>query len=234
MDRNNGKKTRLDWEDENQNTFLLPKNMENADLIALLEQGVLYFSGEVNENMLEYARKGMLFLTVHPPREGVLTVKISSPGGDADVGLEIHDLLMLYALETGITVKGFAIGKVCSAAAMIILQGCTIRIASENSKIMCHNALTGMVITEHDLKSAGWHMRLLYDLENLKKNVVTIIMRRTKKSEQEVLKLLARARYLPAKEALAFGLLDGVLGFKFNDTGNPEADVNEAEQDKIE
>ena len=208
-----------------ENMFVLPKDVENADLLALLEKGILYLSGEVNGNMLEYVRKSLLDLTVNPPKEKVLTVKISSPGGGADIGFEIHDLLMLYSLETGVTVKGLAIGTVCSAAAMLILQGCTIRLASENSKIMCHNALTGMIITEHDLKSAGWHARLLYELENLKKNVVTILMRKTKKSEREILKLLARARYLPAREALEFGLLDGVLEFKISE--EPEEEISE-------
>ncbi|MFA5831070.1 MAG: ATP-dependent Clp protease proteolytic subunit [Candidatus Paceibacterota bacterium] len=207
-------------------TFLLPKNQKNEALLYHLDKGVLYLNGEVNEDMVEYVQEAVLTLSAVPPEDGVLTVKISSLGGDADAGFEIHDLLMLFALETKTVVKGLAIGKAMSAAAMLILQGCTVRLATENSTIMCHNALTGMIITEHDLKSAGWHIRLLRDLENLKKRAVTILMRRTKKSERDILKLLARARFMTAGEALEFGLLDGILEFKMKE---PEETAKEGE-----
>lgn len=226
MNKRTHRKTHL-YGGEDGNIFLLPKNQKNEALLYHLEKGVLYLNGEVNEDMVEYVQEAILALSAIPPEDGVLTVKISSLGGDADAGLEIHDLLMLFAFETKTVVKGLAVGKAMSAAGMLILQGCTVRLATENSTIMCHNALTGMIITEHDLKSEGWRTRLLHDFENYKKRAVAILMRTTKKSERDILKLLARARFMTAREALEFGLLDGILEFK---TEKPEetAKGNEA------
>ncbi len=202
---------------EGREKFVVPKEIKNAALLSLLDHGLLYLHGEVNEEMAEYVRDALVILTHEPPKEGVLTVRICSPGGNVQAGLEIHDLLMLYSLETGVRVEGLAIGQACSAAAMFLLQGCTVRFASENCEIMCHNALTIDLITEHDLKSIGWQTRMIRELEKIKAQAMRILMRRTKRTEREVLKLLAKGRFMTAQEAFAFGILDGVLEFKMEE-----------------
>ncbi len=207
--------------EETLSRFVIPKDLKNNALLGHVEKGVLYLNGEVNEEMAEYVRDSLMLLTYEPPKEGVLTVKISSPGGSVRAGLEIHDLLMLYFYETGIIVKGLAIGEACSAASTFLLQGCGVRIATENCTIMCHNALSLGFVTEHDLKSVGWHVRLLRELEIIKQKMVTILMRRTKKSEKEILKMLVRGRDMTAQEAKEFGILDAVVEFTFQEEKAP-------------
>ena len=209
--------------------FIIPKDEKNLALLTLAKKGFLYLHGPVNEEMADYVRDSLMILTHEPPADGVLTVKISSPGGAVQEGLEIHDQFMMYALETGIRVEGLAIGKACSAAAMFLLQGCTYRLATENCAIMCHNALSIDIITEHDLNSIGWRTKMLRELGTIKGQAKTILMRRTKRSEQEILKLLTKGRFMTAKEAFDFGLLDGVLEFKFKE---PEEEMDATKKAK--
>jgi len=201
--------------------FVIPKDIKNNALLGHIEKGVLYLNGEVNDEMADYVQDSLMLLSTEPPKEGILTAKISSPGGDVRAGLKIHDLLMLYTYETGVIVKGLAIGEAFSAASTFLLQGCAIRMATENCTIMCHNALALDFVTEHDLKSVGWHMRLLRELETVKQKMITILKRRTKRSEQDILKMLVRGRDMTAKEAKEFGLLDGVLEFVFQEEKTP-------------
>lgn len=218
------KHSRNDGSDGRRERRVVPQEDKNDALLALLKQGFLFLHGEVDESMAEYVRDSLVVLTREPPKEGVLTVRIGSQGGDVQAGLEIHDLFMLYAMETGVRIEGLVVGQACSAAAMFLLQGCTIRYASENCRIMCHNALAIDIITEHDLKSVGWHIRMLRELETIKAQAIKILTRRTKKTEREILKLLARGQFLTAQEALAFGLLDGVLEFKFTQPEETESE----------
>ncbi len=209
--------TKLYSDDGFGTTFIIPKDVKNNALLGHLEKGVLYLNGEVNEEMAEYVRDALMLLTFEPPPNGELLVKITSPGGSAAAGFEIHDLLMLFYLETGIKVRGLVIGEACSAAAMFLLQGCIIRQATENTTIMCHNCLSVGVISEHNIMSLGWRTKIIRELENVKEKAVTVLTRRTGKTEREVLKMLAHEKFMTAKEALEFGLLDGVLGFSFKD-----------------
>ena len=114
--------TKLYSDDGFGTTFIIPKDVKNNALLGHLEKGVLYLNGEVNEEMAEYVRDALMLLTFEPPPNGELLVKITSPGGSAAAGFEIHDLLMLFYLETGIKVRGLVIGEACSAHPLRLLR----------------------------------------------------------------------------------------------------------------
>ena len=206
-----------DYEEDRHDHFVIPKDIMNSLRLSQIEKGQIILKGPVDEKMADYVQDALMLLEMEPPKSEVVTVKISSPGGCVLSGLKIHDLLMLYSIETGIPVRGMVIGMACSAASTFLLQGCTQRLATENCMIMCHHALSGLVITEHNLKSDGWRKRLLDNFADTKEKMIRILERRTGKSEQEILKLLVRAREMSTKEAFEFGLIDDIIKFEFKE-----------------
>jgi ATP-dependent Clp protease protease subunit len=137
-----------------------------------------------------------------------IQIHISSPGGGVHHSLAMYDLIREVANLT--EVKGIVEGFAASAAAMIVLQGCTWRQACKHSRLHLHELSKWTIMEqqkESDLEDTTAEMKTLQEL------VIDILASRTGKSKGEVLEFFRRReRWLGPKEAKEFGLIDEVLG----------------------
>ncbi len=168
----------------------------------LLEKKRIDLMGEVNEEMLKYLREAVQILTIegNPP----LTVLITSGGGNASMGLDLYDLIKFYPGKKIGLVHGIA-----ASMAAIILQACDWRVITPNGRILihhikCHNfPLTALKNADELDKFLKSRAHLFNQYEIL-----------TKKTGKEVGEILARCEedeYMPAQEAVQYGLVDQIV-----------------------
>ena len=167
----------------------------------LLGKGRIDIAGEINREMAWYVREALrqLLADGNPP----VTITIQSGGGNAEIGLDIHDVIRFYP---GITV-GVAM-VAAGSAACTILQACDWRVSTPNGHILIH----------HTKFEVGWDV--LSDDDKLRKfreskrrlmNSKELLARRTKRALDEVLRKCDEDEWFSAKEALEFGLLDQIV-----------------------
>lgn len=173
----------------------------NKDQEKLLQKRVIDIVGDINMQVRNYVKEALTLL--YADGSPTVMISIGSGGGDAEVGLDTHDLIRFYP---GVTV-GMALVHAGSAA-NTILQACDWRAATPNGHILIH----------HTKFQISWDV--LMDDEKLKKfreskkrffNSKELLVRRTQRALEEVLKRCDDNEWCTAHEALDFGLIDQIV-----------------------
>lgn len=132
---------------------------------------------------------------------GELEVLISSFGGDVFEGIDMFNLLRIYAKEKG-KVTTVVNGKAMSIASLIFLAGDTKK-AFENSTIMIHKAWTFLGGNEDELLKEA---KILGSIDNILINEYNKYM---SASKDEIKDILAKEGWFIGKEELeATGFID--------------------------
>jgi ATP-dependent Clp protease protease subunit len=93
-----------------------------------------------------------------------------------------------------------------SAAAMILAGGAAgKRFALPNAKIMIHQGSGGFRGTPADIQIAA------REILEMTTRMAAIIARHTGQSQEQVMRDIDRDRFMTPEEAIAYGLIDGVL-----------------------
>lgn len=136
---------------------------------------------------------------------GEILVRISSYGGDAFEGLRIYDRLCRLSGHKTVIIDGIAGG----ISSVIAMAGDRIRMAS-NAFIMIADPSVYVNGESDDLRNAG-HL-----LDNLKQSAINAYRRHTVGvSDVALFNLMAAGSWLNAKNALALGFADEIIG-EFN------------------
>ena len=98
----------------------------------LLEKRKIDILGKIEPDTIKYVREAFQALTLD--NSPSITLTITSGGGDADVGLDICDLLKFYTGHKIGVVHGYA-----NSMASIILQVCDWRVITPNAHILIHH-----------------------------------------------------------------------------------------------
>lgn len=167
----------------------------------LLERNTIDIWGTINRDTTMYVREALqvLFLRDSP----TVTITICSSGGNAEAGLDIYDLIRFYPGKS----VGIAL-IAAGSAACTILQGCTKRVATPNAHILIHHTkfeIAWDVLTD-DTKRAEFIKSKEHFL-----NSKQILAKRTNKDLDVIFKKCEDDNWIPAKEALEFGLLDEII-----------------------
>ena len=179
------------------------KNDKNGfdDLQAkLLQTRTILLSGSIDKDLAERLVKQMLLLEADS--EQPVKVFIDSPGGDADAGYAIFDMLRFIAPKV-ITV---GMGTVASAAALVHLAASKEnRLSLPNAHFLIHQPLSGIrgVATEIEI-----HAR---ELEKLRDRINRLIALETGQELEKVSKDTDRDYWLNAEEALGYGLISRII-----------------------
>lgn len=168
----------------------------------LLEKDIIEISGDIDSDMVRYIREAIsrLIGKGSPP----ITVLITSPGGDVDIGLDIFDALRYYSGEKTAVVHGYA-----NSMAAVILQVCNKRIAMRHAHILVHH-ISKTQIKLDVLRDKAKTAEVRNDLEKSQKRIYEILVKRTGKTLAEVKKACSRNESMTAEEAKAFGLIDKI------------------------
>ena len=166
----------------------------------LLKSRSVLLSGEINKRLAERVIKQLILL--EEDGDDPIRVFIDSPGGDADAGYAIFDMLR-FVNPPVVTI---GMGLVASAAAIVLLAAPgERRIGLPNSHYLIHQPLSGIrgVATEIEI-----HAR---ELEKLRAKINQMIAEETGQSLAKVEQDTDRDYWLSAEEAQEYGLVSRII-----------------------
>ena len=169
-------------------------------LTKLLKTRTIILSGEINKDLAEKTIKQLLLMedsNLEPIR-----IFIDSPGGDADAGYAIFDMIPFIKPP----VWTIGMGLVASAAAIIQLA-CPKdrRLGLPNSHYLIHQPLSGIRGVATDIEI---HAR---ELDKLRAKINSLIAEETGIAPEQVEKDTDRDYWMNAEEAVKYGLISRVI-----------------------
>ncbi len=165
-----------------------------------LKTRTIMLSGEINKPLAERVVRQLILL--EDAGGEPIKIFVDSPGGDADAGFAIFD--MVRFVKPKVIVIGM--GLVASAAAIILLAAPREdRVGLPNSHYLIHQPLSGMrgVATEIEI-----HAR---ELEKLRDKINRLIADQTGQKLDKVVKDTDRDYWMNAEEATQYGLISRII-----------------------
>ncbi len=166
----------------------------------LLKTRTIILSGEINKELAERVVRQLLLLEADG--NDPIKVFIDSPGGDADAGYAIYDMIRFVKPD----VYTIGMGLVASAGAIILLAAPQDRrIALPNSHYLIHQPLSGMrgVATEIEIHAN--------ELEKLRVKINKMISEETGMDEKKVSQDTDRDYWMNAEEAMEYKLVSTIV-----------------------
>jgi len=186
-----------------------PMIVEETDLNAnsisvfdkLMQERIIFLGEEIDDYIANTINAQLLYLNSESADEPIW-MYINSPGGSVYSGLAIYDTMNMIDAPVYTCVMGLA----ASMAFILAIAGEKgHRYALPNSKLMLHQPLGGI-----DYAQATDIAIHNDEIQDLKKDINTIIAEHTGQSIAKVKKLSERDTWMKASDALAFGAIDVV------------------------
>ena len=168
----------------------------------LLNDRIVFLADEVNDATASLVVAQLLYLEAKDPDKDI-NLYINSPGGSISAGMAIYDTMNYIKCD----VSTICVGMAASMGAFLLSSGAKgKRLALPNSVIMIHQPLGGTQGQATDIKIHADHIIRIRERMN------RILAEQTGKSYEEVERDTERDNFLTADEALAYGLVDKVIG----------------------
>ena len=169
-------------------------------LVKMLKTRTILLSGEIKKDLAERTIRQLLLL--EDMGDDPIRVFIDSPGGDADAGYAIFDMVRFVKPP----VWTIGMGLVASAAAIILLASPKERrVGLPNSHYLIHQPLSGIRGVATDIEI---HAR---ELDKLREKINRLIAGETGQSFEQVEKDTDRDYWMTAEEAQKYGLITEVI-----------------------
>ena len=167
----------------------------------LLKDRVVFLGSEIDDQVANLVIAQLLFLEAEDPDKDI-RLYINSPGGSISAGMAIYDTMQYISCDVATTCVGMA----ASMGAFLLAAGeIGKRSALPNSEIMIHQPSGGTKGQASDIKiQAEWMLRTREKLNR-------ILSECTGKSIEQVAIDTERDNFMPAEEALQYGLIDKVI-----------------------
>ncbi|MDR0411948.1 MAG: ATP-dependent Clp protease proteolytic subunit [Treponema sp.] len=192
-------KTWLDDEDDDERE---EKSVQSTDsfMVKMLKTRTILLSGEINKELAEKTIRQLLLL--EDKGDEPIKIFIDSPGGDADAGYAIFDMIRFVSPP----VWTIGMGLVASAAAIIELASPRERrVGLPNSHYLIHQPLSVIRGVATDIEI---HAR---ELEKLRAKINRLIADETGMAFEQVEKDTDRDYWMNADEAVKYGLISRIL-----------------------
>jgi len=173
-----------------------------ADPLAgkMLKTRTILLSGEINKELAEKTIRQLLLM--EDMNGEPIRIFIDSPGGDADAGYAIFDMIRFVKPD----VWTIGMGLVASAAAIIQLASPKQRrVGLPNSHYLIHQPLSGIRGVATDIEI---HAK---ELEKLREKINRLIAEETGNPYDQVEKDTDRDYWMNATEAVNYGLISRVI-----------------------
>ena len=133
-----------------------------------------------------------------------LILEVNSPGGDAWAGFEIFGLLQALGERTEAHIIAMA-----ASAATTITSACARVLASPVAQIMIHQPY----VSVYDSMNNTGAQQLLNFLDSVKASIINgyLVKCGGKTTRRTLEKLVDKSTWMPAQDAIALGLVDGLL-----------------------
>ena len=194
---------RPDWDAEEQEEEAgegREQGEESPLMRQFLKTRTVLLTGEINKNLAERVVRQVLLL--EQESEEPIKVFIDSPGGDADAGFAILDMMRFVRPP----IKMIGMGLVASAGAIVLLAAPRERrYALPNSRYLIHQPMAGFrgVGTEIEI-----HAR---EIDLMRRKMNELISQETGKPVAEVEQDTDRDYWMGAEEALTYGLVGNII-----------------------
>jgi ATP-dependent Clp protease protease subunit len=167
----------------------------------LLRQRIIFLGQEVDDQVANLIISQMLYLEA-VDRDRDISLYINSPGGLAYGGMAIYDVIQHIRPD----VSTVCVGMGMSAAAMVLCGGAPgKRLALPSARIMIHQGNAGTRGAPSDMEIQ------LREVLSLTRRMAEIIAHHSGRSLDEVMHDIDRDHFMTAEEAVAYGLIDGVI-----------------------
>jgi ATP-dependent Clp protease protease subunit len=192
--------------------FLIPTVIEKTqfgervyDIYSrLLEERIVFLGTPINDDVANTIIAQFLFLEKQDPKKDI-TLYINSPGGQVSSTLAIYDTMQHVKTD----VSTVCLGMAASGAALVLMGGTKgKRFALHHSEIMIHQPLGG---TEGQATDIAIHADHIIKMKNLLND---LIAKHTGKDMKLVAIDTERDKFMSAREALTYGLIDKIVGGK--------------------
>ena len=168
----------------------------------LLKERIVFIGSEITDDLANLVVAQLLFLQSEDATKDV-SVYVNSPGGSVTAGLAIYDTMQFLKCD----VVTYCVGQAASMGAVLLAAGAKgKRHALPGARIMIHQPWGGAQGTASDIHIQSQEIMRLKDYLN------GILAKHTGKSVKEVAKDTDRDFFMSAQEAVAYGLVDDVLG----------------------
>jgi ATP-dependent Clp protease protease subunit len=198
-----GLKVRLDEEDDDDDIDDEAEGKEaTPDFLAskMLKTRTILLSGEIGKSLAEKTIRQLLLMEAMG--DDPVRIFIDSPGGDADAGYAIFDMIRFIKPP----VWTIGMGLVASAAAIIQLAAPKERrLGLPNSRYLIHQPLSGIRGVATDIEI---HAR---ELDKLREKINRLIADETGNPFDQVEKDTDRDNWMSAQEAVNYGLISKVI-----------------------
>lgn len=162
----------------------------------MLKTRTILLTGEINKELGEKIVKQLLLLEADS--DDPIKLFIDSPGGDADAGYAIYDMIRFIKPD----VYTIGMGLVASAGALVLLAAPKERrIGLPNSHYLIHQPLSGMKGVASDLQIHA------EEVEKLRNKINQLISDETGQTVEKVSGDTDRDFWMSASEAMDYGLI---------------------------
>ena len=170
----------------------------------LLKDRIIFLGEEVNDVSASLVVAELLFLEAEDPGKDI-QLYINSPGGAVTAGMAIYDTMQYIKCD----VSTICLGMAASMGAFLLAGGTKgKRFALPNSTIMIHQPSGGAQGQATEIQIVADH------IAKTKRTLNEILAANTGQPLEVVEKDTDRDNYMSAEEALAYGLIDGVVTHK--------------------
>jgi ATP-dependent Clp protease protease subunit len=167
----------------------------------LLKDRILFMQGVVDDDSANLIVAQLMFLQAEDPKADI-HFYINSPGGSVTAGMAIYDVMHFVHCD----VATYCIGMAASMGATLLAAGTKgKRYALPHAEVMIHQVLGGARGPATDM------LIRTNQLLRTKRAMNEILARHTGKPLEQIEKDTDRDRFMSAREALEYGLVDHVL-----------------------
>jgi ATP-dependent Clp protease protease subunit len=196
----NGKTTFVLEDDDEEESRENEKSGQDPLVAKMLKTRTILLSGEIKKDLAERTIRQLLLL--EDQNDEPIRVFIDSPGGDADAGFAVFDMIRFVKPP----VWTIGMGLVASAAAIIQLAAPKEhRAGLPNSHYLIHQPLSGIRGVATDIEI---HAR---ELEKLRERINRLIADETGTELSQVEKDTDRDFWMNAEEAVRYGLISKII-----------------------
>jgi ATP-dependent Clp protease protease subunit len=167
----------------------------------LLKDRIIFLQGQVDDHSANLIVAQMLFLQFDDPKADI-HLYVNSPGGSVTAGLSIYDTMQYVSCD----VATYCIGQAASMGAVLLAAGAKgKRNALPHARVMIHQPMAG---TEGTTTEILIHAK---EFIRLKRDLNEILLRHTGQTLDRIEKDTDRDKFMGAKEAMEYGVVDHVL-----------------------
>ena len=185
------------------------KKEKNSEAIAqqiqkkFIDERKIFFFGEVNDESCAEAVKKLLYLDMMD-KKAEITIYLSTPGGSINAGMALYDTIKLISAPVKIVVTGIAMsmGSILLSAAK---KGK--RFLFPNASVMIHQPL---IMGEFSGTAVDIHIQAR-EMERMRDILNKILSAASGQPLEKIRKDTDRDFFMTAKEAVEYGLADGIV-----------------------